>query len=121
LSGFVLETMPAGPNIAAGRLAQWAWGCQKFEVFGLSRAEGAFPARAGLNGGGREIGAVGSGLEPQRFADTCGMRIRRAFNRSARKALARSARRWSRRRRSTPTDTNAISTGRKINRIRCIP
>lgn len=116
-----MDTMPTGPNIAAGRLAQWVWGCQNFEGFGLSRAAGAFPARAGLNGGGREIGGVRSGLEPQRFADTCGMRIRRAFNRSARKALAHSARRWSRRRRSTPTDTNAISTGREVNKIKCIP
>ncbi len=64
---------------------------------------------------------VGSGLEPQRFADTCGMRCRRAFNRSARKALASSARRCSRRRRNTPADTTAIITRRNINRIRCIP
>ena len=33
-------------------------------------------------GGWREAGAVGSGLEPQRFADTCGMRCRCAFHRS---------------------------------------
>ena len=38
--------------------------------------------QAARNGGGRETGAVGSGLEPQRFADTCGMLCLRAFHRS---------------------------------------
>lgn len=43
-------------------------------------------------------------VEPRRFADTFGMHSRRAFNRCARTALARSARRCSRRRRDTLTD-----------------
>ena len=39
----------------------------------------------------RETGKVRvAPVEPQRFADTFGMRSRRAFNPSARKALARS-------------------------------
>jgi hypothetical protein len=42
----------------------------------------------------RETGKVCvAPVEPHRFADTFGMRSRRAFNRSARKALARSVRR----------------------------
>ena len=69
-----------------------------------------------------ESGAGGSGpIEPRRFADTFGMRSRRLFSRSARKALARSARACSRRRRATTTDTTAIITRRNVNKISFIP
>jgi hypothetical protein len=69
-----------------------------------------------------ESGAGGSGpVEPWRFADTCGMASRRLFARSARKALARSARASSRRRRATTTDATAIITRRNVNKISFIP
>jgi hypothetical protein len=68
-----------------------------------------------------EAGATGSEpVEPRRFADTFGMRSRRLFARSVRKALARSARACSRRRRAATTDTTAIITGRAVNKIRFI-
>jgi hypothetical protein len=81
---------------------------------------GAVTRQAARNGGGRETGVVGAGLEPQRFADTCGIRCRRAFHRSYRTALASSARRCSRRRLNTPTETNTIITGREVNKRSCI-
>jgi len=69
-----------------------------------------------------EAGAIGSEpAEPRRFADTFGMRSRRLFDRSARKALARSARACSLRRRAATADTTAIITGRAVNKIRFIP
>ena len=78
-----------------------------------------------LGGGDRRplvAGAIGSGpAEPRRFADTFGMRSRRLFARSARKALAGSARACSRRRRATTTDTTATSTRRNANKISFIP
>ena len=62
----------------------------------------------------------GSRVEPQRFADTFGMLCCRVFHRSLRTALASSAWRCCRCRRSTATDSNAIIAGRDVNKIRYI-
>jgi hypothetical protein len=73
-------------------------------------------------GGGREAFAIGSGpVEPHRFADTWGTSCLRAFDRSTRDTLARSARRCSRRRRRTVTDITATIARSNANNIRVIP
>ena len=92
-----------------------------------SYAEGGVPGmqpdrQAARTGGWREAVAIGAvPVDPRKLADTVGTRSRRARARSMRDALARSARRWFRRRRTTPTDIAAVITTSNVNVIRVIP